>query len=537
MVKILICLFATPQFKMADRCYGCTSKYKFREKPLDCPQCRRSFCNKCLNRKKMTEPGYSCVYCSEKQKRVNKAEEKDILQNFQERYYKHKQQQHGSPKVSHVPTDERALHSTGTTSTTHTQKRGVLSPEDQELERRFLKLREDRLADVPTIDELQEKFDQFQGKDASETPKDSSSGPQNDTTTNTKTNFEQAQDLMQRMKEESELDDKLEARRREQDAEMAARFDALKDRETGVTPNTSGETPNDESEKVLSSTEAGQKPQTESDPEKLLQDLQKMASEEERAALKELGSSDLQSILKHVQPVDSNHPNITYPALEEVKSNAKEGIKYDAVSEEELQGLIKEGIAENKRDAELKARDEDFMMSASKKISELMDDNNESDEEEVKSKPRGKPETGQGLEFNWHHFESKGSAFESIGLDWFDEDDEDFDGQVQMLMRQISEENKLEERLEGSGLGHVLDEKKKGPEALANISSAKGATAAVPEEGDVLPWCCMCNADAAIKCFDCDNDLYCVPCFSQGHEDFQLFDHRYAPFEQSRIVH
>ena len=55
---------------------------------------------------------------------------------------------------------------------------------------------------------------------------------------------------------------------------------------------------------------------------------------------------------------------------------------------------------------------------------------------------------------------------------------------------------------------------------------------------DDLPWCCICNADAHIRCYDCDNDLYCTQCFSEGHEQFGLFDHKYAPFEplSSRAV-
>ena len=517
---------------MADRCYGCTGKYKFREKPIDCPQCRRSFCNKCLDRKRLKEPGYSCVYCSQKQKRANKDEEKDILQNFHERYYKHRQQQQDYSKLSRVPVESKVPH-VSSTSPVQAQKRGFLSPEDQELEKRFLRLRQDRITDVPTTAELQEKFNQFQGRDTSETPS-STSSQSNEASPGTKTSFEQAQDLMKQMKEESELDNKLEAQQREQDSEMAARFDALRGRETSTSNSTTNDQGSDESEKVLSSTEGGLvKPVVETDPEKLLHDLQNLASQEERAALQVLGSSDIQSILQKVRPEDEHRPNITYPTLEgETKPN--EGENRDTIPEKELRGLIEEGLAENKLEAELKARDDDFISSATDQVSKLMtNSDNESDEEEVKSKPRNKPGAEGGLDFNWRHFETKGATPDFIGLDWFDDEDEEFDEQVHKLLTQMSEEAKLEERLEASGLGHILEEKIQEPKVTP--SSVRGAAAAISvrEEGDEFPWCCMCNADAAIKCFDCDNDLYCVPCFSQGHEGFQLFDHRYAPLERS----
>ncbi|KAF0299395.1 Abscission/NoCut checkpoint regulator [Amphibalanus amphitrite] len=44
-----------------------------------------------------------------------------------------------------------------------------------------------------------------------------------------------------------------------------------------------------------------------------------------------------------------------------------------------------------------------------------------------------------------------------------------------------------------------------------------------------LPWCCICNEDAAVRCAGCSGDLYCRSCFKEGHND-ELADHQWSPF-------
>ncbi|NWY95954.1 ANCHR regulator, partial [Loxia curvirostra] len=95
---------------------------------------------------------------------------------------------------------------------------------------------------------------------------------------------------------------------------------------------------------------------------------------------------------------------------------------------------------------------------------------------------------------------------------------------IRRVLKQLTEEAALDE---ASGFNIPPDQTTQpGPSQQNPHTPATTAPARADDsDEDELPWCCICNEDATLRCHGCDGDLYCQRCFWEGHEEFDLKDH------------
>ncbi|XP_068961854.1 abscission/NoCut checkpoint regulator [Petaurus breviceps papuanus] len=104
----------------------------------------------------------------------------------------------------------------------------------------------------------------------------------------------------------------------------------------------------------------------------------------------------------------------------------------------------------------------------------------------------------------------------------FPDSDEDEEEAIQRVLQQLTEEAALDQ---ASGF-NIPAKQVPPPQAQPKAKAQARAPRAESEMAEELPWCCICNEDATVRCYGCDGDLYCPRCFREGHDAFERKEHR-----------
>ncbi|XP_042636824.1 abscission/NoCut checkpoint regulator [Orycteropus afer afer] len=113
------------------------------------------------------------------------------------------------------------------------------------------------------------------------------------------------------------------------------------------------------------------------------------------------------------------------------------------------------------------------------------------------------------------------------------DDDEDEETAIQRVLQQLTEEAALDE---ASGF-NIPAEPAHRPRVQPPRAEPEAGAPRPEAEAEELPWCCICNEDATLRCAGCDGDLYCARCFREGHDAFELKEHQtsaYCPPQAGR---
>ncbi|XP_067414073.1 abscission/NoCut checkpoint regulator isoform X1 [Emydura macquarii macquarii] len=119
---------------------------------------------------------------------------------------------------------------------------------------------------------------------------------------------------------------------------------------------------------------------------------------------------------------------------------------------------------------------------------------------------------------------------------------------IQRVLKQLTEEAALDEasgfNIPADQTTHPATSQQNPPEKTKLKSQAPAATTSAKKpsliakaedsEEEELPWCCICNEEATLRCHDCDDDLYCQRCFREGHDEFDRKEHRTSRYRPPR---
>uniref|UniRef100_A0A670Y1E7 Zinc finger FYVE-type containing 19 n=1 Tax=Pseudonaja textilis TaxID=8673 RepID=A0A670Y1E7_PSETE len=136
----------------------------------------------------------------------------------------------------------------------------------------------------------------------------------------------------------------------------------------------------------------------------------------------------------------------------------------------------------------------------------------------------------------------KGKDPETVTLDDYKlpNSDEEEEEAIQRVLKQLTEEAALDEasgfNISPNQSATVLSNSTKKTKAQAPVVAKHLIWPARTSNSDEeeLPWCCICNEDASVRCHSCDDDLYCQRCFRESHDEYDWKEHRTSGYRPPR---
>lgn len=116
----------------------------------------------------------------------------------------------------------------------------------------------------------------------------------------------------------------------------------------------------------------------------------------------------------------------------------------------------------------------------------------------------------------------------------------DSDEEAEQIIRKLKGEADLEDKLsmdelESKSSSSDVDSGEEGKKSRKRNSKQRSSRHTTNDDdsgpADELPFCCICSEDAAVRCHDCDKDLFCNRCLREIHNEWGYTNHRTTPYK------